>query len=279
MTIDILTIYYNQTEDIYETVKVAKEKTLYSVWVDNKLGGAFLLKNKDTDYWINDNKAMYICHLVTKEKGKRFLRLDCQESNLKLNKYYEKHCLGGPMELRESISNRRSIRKFDTRKIDNKMIEEIIYYGSLAPSGKNRQPWRFVVIQDNIKLKSKIADIMIEKAKEKIKKGESPGSIKNTAQIIKQAPVFIAVFNTWNNKIINANLQSIGACIENICLTATDMSLGSLWICDIDCAFKEIEELLDIKDISLVAGISLGYQLENPNARPRLSTKKLIDWR
>lgn len=183
------------------------------------------------------------------------------------------------MELKEIIKNRRSIRKFDTKKIDNSIIKEILYYGSLAPSGKNRQPWRFVVIQDNVELKNKIADIMIEKAEEKIKRGGNAGSIKNTAKIMKEAPVFIAVFNSWNEKIINSNLQSIGACIENICLTATDMGIGSLWICDIDCAFKEVEDLLGKENISLVAGISLGYPLENPNARPRLEINELVDWR
>lgn len=182
------------------------------------------------------------------------------------------------MELKEVIKNRRSIRKFDQRKIDKSIIEEILYYGSLAPSGKNRQPWRFIVIQDN-EVKTKIANIMIAKVKEKKGKGESTGSIENTAKIIKEAPVFVAVFNTWNDKIINSNLQSIGACVENICLTATDIGIGSLWICDIDCAFKEIENLLGKKDISLVAGISLGYPLEKPNARPRISTSELIEWK
>lgn len=78
---------------------------------------------------------------------------------------------------------------------------------------------------------------------------------------------------------MNSNLQSIGACIENICLTATDMGIGSLWICDIDCAFTEIENLLGKQDVSLVAGISLGYPLEAPNARPRLATSELVDWK
>lgn len=74
------------------------------------------------------------------------------------------------MELKEAIKNRRSIRKFDSKKIDNNIIEEILYYGSLAPSGKNRQPWRFVVIQEDAKLKREIADIMIKKAEEKVKR-------------------------------------------------------------------------------------------------------------
>ncbi|MCI8273194.1 MAG: nitroreductase family protein [Clostridia bacterium] len=93
-----------------------------------------------------------------------------------------------------------NIRKFDSKKIDELIIEEILYYASLAPLGKNRQPWRFVVIQEDTELKNKIADIMIKKAEEKIKNGENAGSIKNTTKVMKEAPVF----NTWNNKIINS---------------------------------------------------------------------------
>lgn len=183
------------------------------------------------------------------------------------------------MDLKKAIEKRRSIRKFDNKKISKKLIEEILYNGSLAPSGKNRQPWRFVIIQNDIKLKNKIAEIMLIKVKEMIKNGENIGSIKATAKIIKNVPVFIVVFNSWNDKIINSNLQSIGACIENICLSATDKGLGSLWVCDIDCCFKEIEELLNIENMSCVAGISLGYPLEKPKARSRLSIDEITDWR
>ena len=38
------------------------------------------------------------------------------------------------------IENRRSIRKYKPDKIERKLIEEIIYSASLAPSAKNRQP-------------------------------------------------------------------------------------------------------------------------------------------
>ena len=181
------------------------------------------------------------------------------------------------MDFKEIAKKRRSIRKYDSKKIEEDLIKDILYYGSIAPSGCNRQPWRFVVIQNNSELKDKIADIMIEKS-EKYETKEAAG-IRNTARVIKEAPVFIAVFNTWNNEKMNANLQSIGACIENICLAATDKGIGSLWICDIDCAFKEIEELLGKKDISLVAGIALGYALENPDERPRLKIEELTEWK
>lgn len=180
------------------------------------------------------------------------------------------------MDFIDVIKNRRSIRKFDSKEVPKEVLEQILYHGSLAPSGKNRQPWRFVVVQ-NEKIKANIADIMILRANEMENKGESIG-VKNTARIIKEAPVFIAVFNTWGTKKPNSNLQSIGACIENICLSATCFGLGSLWICDIDCCFSELQELLGKPHVSLVAGVALGYALESPKARPRLKISEITDW-
>ncbi len=180
------------------------------------------------------------------------------------------------MDFIDVVKNRRSIRKFDNKKVSKEILEKILYHASLAPSGKNRQPWRFVVVQ-NEKIKANIADIMIYKANQMTNTGGSTG-VKNTARIIKESPVFIAVFNTWGTKKINSNLQSIGACIENICLSATYFGLGSLWICDIDCCFSELQELLGKPHVALVAGVALGYAIESPEARPRLEINEITDW-
>ncbi len=56
------------------------------------------------------------------------------------------------------IENRRSIRKYKPDEIERKLIEEIIYSASLAPSAKNRQPWKFIVYQG--KEKKKLVDVM-----------------------------------------------------------------------------------------------------------------------
>ena len=56
------------------------------------------------------------------------------------------------------IENRRSIRKYKPDEIERKLIEEIIYSASLAPSAKNRQPWKFIVYQGEEK--DKLVDVM-----------------------------------------------------------------------------------------------------------------------
>lgn len=44
-----------------------------------------------------------------------------------------------------AIEDRRSIRKYKNTDIPRHMTEEIIRSGILAPSSKNRQPWKFIV--------------------------------------------------------------------------------------------------------------------------------------
>ena len=50
------------------------------------------------------------------------------------------------METREAISRRRSIRKVKDAPVPREMIERVLSAVVLAPSAKNRQPWRFVVL-------------------------------------------------------------------------------------------------------------------------------------
>lgn len=52
------------------------------------------------------------------------------------------------MELLPEIANRRSVRSFTGESIDPAKLERIVDAGRRAPSAKNRQAWRFVVIQD-----------------------------------------------------------------------------------------------------------------------------------
>ena len=51
----------------------------------------------------------------------------------------------------QAITDRRSIRKYEDRPVPRCMVEEIIKAGILAPSAKNRQPWKFVVAAEGAK--------------------------------------------------------------------------------------------------------------------------------
>jgi len=128
---------------------------------------------------------------------------------------------------------------------------------------------------------------------EKTGKGLLPNSAKfisgaeYTMEIMKQAPVTIMILNT--NKLIDtvteedkfydiANIQSIGAAIQNMLLAATDLGLGSLWICDVFFAYEQLTNWLNTND-QLVAAVSLGYPAEAPFPRPRKNINVIIEWK
>lgn len=50
-----------------------------------------------------------------------------------------------------AIYSRRSIRKFRDVDVAREDIEEIIRAGSVAPSAKNRQPWKCIVLENGSK--------------------------------------------------------------------------------------------------------------------------------
>ena len=58
----------------------------------------------------------------------------------------------------QEIENRRSIRKYKPDAVSKEILEHIIYSATLAPSAKNRQPWKFIVYQG--KEKDKLVDVM-----------------------------------------------------------------------------------------------------------------------
>lgn len=192
-----------------------------------------------------------------------------------------------------SIINRRSIRKYKNIPVTKQAIEEIIQAGILAPSSKNRQPWRFIVAQGKEK------EIVLKAMKKGLEREKENPLLKNSKQylsgaeytlkIMEQAPVIIFIINPLGvdiNNSLNAeervyeicNNQSIGACIENMILTATELGLGSLWICDTYFAYEELKTCLNSNG-ELVAAVTIGYADESPSARSRKSIDDVVEWR
>ncbi len=185
------------------------------------------------------------------------------------------------METRKVIEGRRSIRSFKNEKVSKTLIMDILDCARLAPSAKNRQPWYFVVAQGTIK--NQIADMMIKYTEKNDEEKERkilkcPSSVKATAKVIKEAPILILVLKEKNENWITGDTLSIGACIENMILRATDLKLGTLWIRDIVYVQKEIAELVNHPELEVNSAISIGYSNQSPNARPRKELKGIVEW-
>ena len=189
------------------------------------------------------------------------------------------------MEVLEAITRRRSIRKFQETPIPRSVVEKLLSAGVQAPSAKNRQPWRFVVLEGAAR--QKLARLMEEGAEFVESRGDSVGSCHASARVVAQAPVTILVFNPlhqhpgliFDNVVYNApDILSIGAMVQSMLLAAEELGLGTLWICDILYAYPLIREWLD-RDDELVTAVSIGRPDISPDARPRTPWGEITVWR
>ncbi len=64
------------------------------------------------------------------------------------NKLSTEMMLNASSDFFETMNNRRSIREFSAESFPIEIIENIVKTASTAPSGANKQPWSFCVVQD-----------------------------------------------------------------------------------------------------------------------------------
>lgn len=174
------------------------------------------------------------------------------------------------MNIDQAITERVSCRKFQAEKLMESQIYEIINAARYAPSPKNRQPWRFVILREESKatfLELISASFSCKSDLAHYKILNEINSEKKSYEIMKESDTIILVFNVFpSHKVLgtedtlfdNANIQAIGAAIQNMLLKATELGIGSLWICDIFTCYHLICEQY-CKSGQLVAAIALGY--------------------
>ena len=57
------------------------------------------------------------------------------------------------MDVFDCIITRKSVRVYGQEKISMEIIRKIISSAIYAPSGKNRQPWKFQIVSDKVVIK------------------------------------------------------------------------------------------------------------------------------
>jgi len=164
------------------------------------------------------------------------------------------------MDTLNSILNRRSIRKYNDKKIPAETINSLLNAAMYAPSAFNQQPWEFIVIDD----KNVFNDLI--------------KAVPYTEMIKEASHVIIACGNFDIEKSSEFILQDCSAAIQNILLAAHSFGIGSCWI-----ASAGISETVDaIKKLFILPGnifpvaiISLGYPAEAPAAEDRFLTSRI----
>lgn len=191
------------------------------------------------------------------------------------------------------IFKRRSVRFFKSNPISKVDMREILRAGMWAPSAKNRQPWKFVVVRG--KSKDEMLALM-EKGIERSEKGEGvlAGSsdlytnARFTLKCMKEAYNIVFIVNPSGRDIEEewtpadkihelSDVQAIGAAAQNMALQATSMGIGSLWIGNIFFAYEELTEWLGKGQ--MVLAMTFGYPNHNPCPLARKSEDEVIEVR
>lgn len=161
------------------------------------------------------------------------------------------------MDVMDAMRKRFSCRSWQDREVDDEMLERILAAGRIAPSARNGQPWRFVVVRDA----ETRAQLCV------CAKGQ---------KFVGRAPVVIAAVGANIDYVMTcghpAFLIDVSIAVDHITLAAASLGLASCWV----GAFHEQQarEVLGIPDCCrIVALLPIGY----PDAEPpvRKSRKAL----
>ena len=114
----------------------------------------------------------------------------------------------------KTILNRKSVRQFSDKPVEKDKILTILRAGMSAPSARNRQPWKFVVVDDKDLLKAMGAELP-------------------HAKMLLNSPLGIVVCGDISNKEDRtANtfwVQDCCAAVENILIATEALGLGAVW--------------------------------------------------
>lgn len=181
------------------------------------------------------------------------------------------------MNFDEIINSRRSARFFTNDKVSEKQLEKILSSGILAPSAKNRQPWKFYILTDV--QKNDIMNMLFEwdrlNPKEKT-------SVKGTAEQIRTANKMIMIYSdVYKSLSKNKNYKkpdyiSLGCAIENMSLQAINLGLGSCILCDTLYIENEIDNYLGIKNFEQICGFIIGTPIYTFPPKNKKDLKNLL---
>ncbi|HER43506.1 MAG TPA: nitroreductase [Candidatus Eisenbacteria bacterium] len=166
------------------------------------------------------------------------------------------------MDIYEAIKERTSIRAFKKEDIDETKIERILEAARLAPSGKNGQPWTFIVVRNEETRKK-----LVPACKNQAFVGEAPVVIVACGH---EEKAYQKMGGYWNSTPVD-----IGIALEHLMLAAAAEGLGTCWI----GAFieAEVKEILGIPDgVKIVALTPVGYPAAEKTRRPRKNLDEIV---
>ena len=164
------------------------------------------------------------------------------------------------MDVMEAIRKRRSIRAYQDRPVEEDKLRSVLEAARLAPSAKNMQEWRYVVVRDP-DLRAKMADAA------------------NGQRFVAEAPVVLVACAKTDGHTMPCGERAypidVAISLDHVSLCAVEKGLGTCWVGAFDQA--AVKKLLGIPDdIRVVELMPLGYPASEPAARPRLGLDEII---
>ena len=178
----------------------------------------------------------------------------------------------------EAIYSQRAIRYFKSDPVPDDLIHKLIEAGTKAPSGGNRQGWKFLVITDS-GTKKKIGDYYEQGWEHAYGAATSdPGqlqphvhrSAEHLARTMGEAPVLLmACIEHDGGPSTMGRGGSIFPSVQNILLAARALGLGSCLTSLHKRYEDEIKELLSIpENVETAALLPIGFPADNNRYGP-----------
>jgi nitroreductase len=176
------------------------------------------------------------------------------------------------MEVIEAIKARRSIRKYKTTPVDDKTVEQVLEAARWAPSWKNNQCWRFIVVRDS-NIKMELAGTLSD---------DNPAR-----EAVMSAPVVIVACAELGKSGYNRGeiatdkgewyMFDVALAVQNLMLAAHSQGLGTVPLGLFDA--KKAAGVLKVPDgLCVVEMTPLGYPDQEPKARPRKELSEIVSY-
>jgi len=167
------------------------------------------------------------------------------------------------MELFQAIADRRSIRRYRDTPVEPEKLQQVLDAARLAPSWKNLQCWRFLVVADPQR-KEQVMQAFPE---------DNPGR-----RALGQAPLLVLVCAAPEESGVENGIEyyiaDTAIAFENLCLAAQALGLGTCWMGWYDEA--QLKAAAGIPEPIRVVGVTpLGYPDQEPKPRPRKALREI----
>ncbi|MGE5614570.1 MAG: nitroreductase family protein [Bacillota bacterium] len=164
------------------------------------------------------------------------------------------------MNVLDAIRERRSIRRYSPRMVEDEKLEKVLEAARLAPSANNRQSWKFVVVKDR-ETRQKLAEAAGAQA------------------FVGQAPVVIVGCGTDPDSVMKCGQHrytvDLSIATAYMILEACELGLGTCWIGHFD--ENTVKDILGVPaNVRVVTMMPIGYPDEAPSPRPRKKLEEIV---